>query len=191
MRFSRSVGRSEARDVLPWKAGNAALLPPLQGEGWGEDGVDSPLTMLGQTNQHIRHAELQRKLRKTATPAEQKLWMHLRAKRLQGFKFRRQHPFGDYILDFVCMEHRLIVEVDGSQHLDSVVDPIRDATLEAAGFRIVRFWNHDVLERTNLVLTVVLSELTGQLEKQHHPLPSPPLEGEGERSTAPLLRDRA
>ena len=105
----------------------------------------------------ITHA---RGLRRNQTDAERALWQHLRGKRLQGFKFRRQHPYGRYILDFVCLEARLVIELDGGQHQGSVNDRERDAWLQAQGFQILRFWNHDVLTQPDTVLErlyVVLS----------------------------------
>ena len=133
--------------------------------------------MLGQTNETILKSALQRNLRHRATPAENALWYHLRAKRLAGHKFRRQHPFGDFILDLVCIEKRLVIEVDGGQHCGSDSDVERDASLRNAGFNVLRVWNHDVLNRMDRVLELVLAALN---ETTHHPLPGPPLEGEGE-----------
>ncbi len=75
--------------------------------------------MRGQTNQFILASKLQRKLRKAMTGAEKKLWQQLRGKQFDGYKFRRQHLFGDFILDFVCLEAKLVIEVDGGQHLES------------------------------------------------------------------------
>jgi len=97
----------------------------------------------------ITHA---RALRRAQTDAERALWQHLRGNRLQGHKFRRQHPYGRYILDFVCLEARLVIELDGSQHQDSPTDRERDAWLEAQGFQILRFWNHEVLTQPDAVL---------------------------------------
>ena len=85
-------------------------------------------------------------LRKTMTDAEQKLWHRLRAEQL-GFKFRRQHPFSNFVLDFVCLEKKLVVEVDGSQHVDEqAYDTYRTACLQKAGYTVLRFWNNQVLE---------------------------------------------
>ena len=84
-------------------------------------------------------------LRTNSTDAERKLWSLLRGGRLTGLKFKRQVPVDGYILDFVCFEHRLVVELDGGQHAGSEADQVRDAHFRAAGFRIVRFWNNDVL----------------------------------------------
>lgn len=85
-----------------------------------------------------------REMRKAMTPAEFKLWMALRLKNL-GYKFRRQFPIGPYIVDFVCFEKNLVIEVDGEQHMESSKDRARDERLRAQGFEVLRFWNRDVL----------------------------------------------
>ena len=99
-----------------------------------------------------------RRLRKQMTPQEVKLWVHLREWRDRGFHFRRQSPRDGYIVDFVCLKHRLIVEVDGGQHnFDAHAwrDANRDKTLATDGFRVLRFWNNDVDENLEGVLTVI------------------------------------
>ncbi len=93
-----------------------------------------------------------RGLRQSTTDAEQALWYYLRAGRFGGFKFRRQHPVPPYVVDFVCLAQLLVVELDGSQHSPSV-DAERNSFLDRAGFRLLRFWNHDVLTQTESVLT--------------------------------------
>lgn len=85
-----------------------------------------------------------RALRRNSTQAETKLWSILRNRQFQHVKFRRQQPIGPYFADFVCFEHRLIVEVDGGQHTDEG-DAVRTERLQAQGFRVIRFWNNDVL----------------------------------------------
>ena len=100
-----------------------------------------------------------RTMRRIATGAERKLWLLLRDRRLDGIKFRRQVPFGPYILDFVCFERRLVIEVDGGQHADSVTGKRRDALLKAEGLRIVRYWNKDVLRNPEGILTDLLERL--------------------------------
>ncbi|HRQ65770.1 MAG TPA: endonuclease domain-containing protein [Xanthomonadaceae bacterium] len=102
-----------------------------------------------------------RKLRRDMTDAEQRLWYRLRRRQLNGHRFRRQHPIGPYIVDFVCLESRLIIELDGSQHLESSNDVTRAAFLVANGFRLLRFWNDDVLLRTESVLQAVWNALEG------------------------------
>ena len=96
-----------------------------------------------------------RNLRKQSTEAEKLLWKNLLAKQLEGFKFRRQQPIGNYIVDFVCFEKGLVVELDGGQHaVEKEKDMIRDQWLSAEGFRVLRFWN-----------TEVLINITGVLER--------------------------
>jgi very-short-patch-repair endonuclease len=103
-----------------------------------------------------------RRLRREQTPAEGLLWRNLRAKRLNGAKFRRQHPIGDHIVDFCCIGYRLVVEVDGEQHADAdaeAKDAARTARLEAHGFKVIRFWNDEVLGNLDGVLTSIASAL--------------------------------
>ncbi|MDB5406220.1 MAG: uncharacterized protein JWL84_1132 [Rhodospirillales bacterium] len=103
-----------------------------------------------------------RRLRVMMTDAERRLWSALRSRRLQGFKFRRQHPLGNYILDFACIEHRLVIEADGGQHADNEADERRTAWLESEGWRIIRFWNNDILANTEGVLDTVVRILTSE-----------------------------
>ncbi len=98
-------------------------------------------------------------LRKQMTDAERLLWMHLRAHRLLDEKFRRQQPIGPYIADFVHFRARLIVEADGGHHNASTTDPKRDAWFAAQGFRILRFWNHEILSNIEAVLEAILKAL--------------------------------
>jgi very-short-patch-repair endonuclease len=100
-----------------------------------------------------------RRLRKIPTDAERRLWRHLRLEQLSGHKFRRQHPIGNYIVDFYCHEKRLVVEVDGGQHLESADDDKRTFFLEASGYRVLRFWNNDVLSKTEGVVARILEAL--------------------------------
>jgi len=101
-----------------------------------------------------------RKLRINQTEAERRLWSRLRRRQLAGFKFRRQYPFGIYVCDFTCLDARVVVELDGSQHLDQVPhDQHRDSALRASGFRTLRFWNSDVLFRTDSVVEAIYEAL--------------------------------
>jgi very-short-patch-repair endonuclease len=104
--------------------------------------------------------ERPRQLRRDATDAERRLWSALRDRRLSGYRFRRQYPIGRYIVDFACTRHRLIVEADGSQHADSKADRLRTAWLEEQGWRVLRFWNNDVLTNANGVVETILKKLT-------------------------------
>ncbi len=97
-------------------------------------------------------------LRQNPTEAETRLWSRLRNRSLANHKFRRQVPIGPYIVDFLCTEHRLIVEADGSQHGEDVDAP-RTAFLEAQGYRVIRFWNNDILARTDSVLEAILAAI--------------------------------
>src|SRR5215472_11064182 len=91
-----------------------------------------------------------RRLCSELTGAERRIWNHLRGRRLAKFKFRRQFPISGFVVDFVCLEANLIVEVDGGQHTEQAeADARRSAVLERSGFRILRFWNDDVLLRTD------------------------------------------
>ena len=113
-------------------------------------------------------------MRSGATPAEHRLWQILRAKRFDGYKVKRQLPIDHYIADFLCPAARLIVEVDGGQHADNSRDAHRDVYLRAQGFRILRFWNNDLLDNEEGVLTAIMNALES-------PLPNPsPARGEGQ-----------
>ena len=123
-----------------------------------------------------------REMRRNPTEAEAVLWRLLRAKRLVGWKFRQQQRIDQYIVDFVCFDARLIVEADGSQHIDSAYDADRDAYLRAQGFRVLRYYNNDILARREAVLTSILDALeSGETGIEPvpplTPLPSPPPQG--------------
>ncbi|WP_406854065.1 DUF559 domain-containing protein [Alsobacter sp. KACC 23698] len=96
-----------------------------------------------------------RRLLRELTEAERKLWRALRDRRHAGLKFVRQEPIGSYIADFCCRERRLVVEVDGGQHAGSRRDLIRDAALAAAGYRVLRFWTHEVFQDLTMVLDTI------------------------------------
>ena len=104
-------------------------------------------------------AERARSLRRALTPAELSLWTRLRGRRLAGFKFARQEPIDRFYVDFVCRERRLIIELDGGQHAESLEDRHRDRALCALGYRVIRIWNNDVIENLDGVLRRLLSEL--------------------------------
>ena len=133
---------------------------PLVGEGRGEG--RRPLTSIAK------------RLRLEATDAERVLWREVRAHRFAGFKFKRQSPLGLYVVDFVCYEAKLIVELDGGQHADQKeADEERTRWLASQGFRVLRFWNNDVLTNISGVMHVI--------EKNLLPLSPPsPTRGEGD-----------
>jgi very-short-patch-repair endonuclease len=161
---ARGEGRKEEREesvpLMPkprWgedrKVPNNCMLSPqlspLAGEGDRRSGEGAA----GYTLRFAKH------LRRNMTDAETKLWQELRAKRFEHYKFKRQQPIGKYIVDFVCLSRRLIVEIDGSQHEGSHSDVVRDAWLTAQGFRILRLWNSELLSNTDGALLSVLAAL--------------------------------
>jgi very-short-patch-repair endonuclease len=93
------------------------------------------------------------------TDAETVLWNRIRNRQTDGYKFVRQYPIAGYICDFVCREKRLVIEVDGGQHNESAADAIRDHRLSEEGYKVIRFWNNDVLGNTEGVLLTIQSEL--------------------------------
>jgi very-short-patch-repair endonuclease len=116
------------------------------------------------------HRNNARRLRRDMTDAERKLWETVRAGRLPGLSFRRQVPIGRYIADFFCPEHKLILEVDGGQHAEMAAagrDAERTAWLEANGYRVLRFWNHEVLENPEGVVTTILAAASLSTEAAH------------------------
>jgi len=109
-------------------------------------------------NKHLK--ERSRDLRKNLTDAEQKLWQKLRNKQINDHKFRRQFVLGNYIVDFICLDKRLIIEVDGGQHMDNVnYDLQRDEWLKNQNFKVLRFWNNQVLNEIDSVLEVIVKNL--------------------------------
>ncbi|MCJ7496888.1 MAG: endonuclease domain-containing protein [candidate division Zixibacteria bacterium] len=107
-------------------------------------------------------------LRKNSTKAERMLWKNLRTKQMEGFKFRRQEPIGNYVVDFVCFEKRIVIEVDGGQHVREVIkDKQREKWLKKQGFKILRFWNNEVLRNIEGVIEVI------RLNCLYHPLLTP------------------
>lgn len=122
----------------------------------------------GQKTAFARH------LRRNMTDAEREIWHHLRNRALMGHKFRRQYPVGPYIVDFACVESRLILELDGGQHGDAK-DAERTCHLEAGGFTVLRFWNNDVFEQQEMVLAAIFDALL-----QARTLPPIPLPQAGE-----------
>ena len=101
-----------------------------------------------------------RELRNNSTKAERRLWGRLQRRQLGGFKFRRQRPVGPYICDFVCLEASMVIELDGNQHVtQGPYDTNRDTFLRSNGFRVLRFWNADVLSQTNSVVETIYEAL--------------------------------
>lgn len=121
------------------------------------------------------HLDLKRRLRSNMTGPETRLWSRLRARQLQGLKFRRQHGIGPYIVDFYCPERSLVIEVDGASHADAdqiLKDQLRDRYFQSLGLHVIRYINDDILKN----LDGVLEDLVGRLSQDRPPL-TPPYEG--------------
>jgi very-short-patch-repair endonuclease len=131
--------------------------------------------MQGQTNKAVLHSGFQRILRRNMTDAEKKLWKALRGRQMEGLKFRRQHPFENYILDFVCLEEKIVIELDGGQYQESKTeDVIRTRLLEKAGFRVLRFWNHEVLQQPTAVAEKIWQDVSNGKDPFSRSDPSSP-----------------
>jgi very-short-patch-repair endonuclease len=126
-----------------------------------------------------RSLEAARRLRTASTDAEQRLWHHLRSGRLDGLKFRRQHPIPPYVADFYCDALKLVIELDGSQHTPHT-DSTRQRALESRGLKILRFWSHDALARTDEGLEAILT-----YSRSRTLTPTPLPVGEGLNSETP------
>ena len=132
--------------------------PRGRGQGEGLSRVDSKPIM--ETNvQKLR--DRARELRKNQTDVEARIWSRLRGRQVAGAKFRRQYPIGHFIADFCCVELRLVVELDGGQHAEAgAFDQRRTDFLVAEGYRVLRFWNNEVMENIDGVLERILETLT-------------------------------
>ncbi len=105
--------------------------------------------------------EFAKSLRQQMTDAERRLWRHLRDRRLGGWKFKRQYPIGPYIVDFICLEKNLVIEVDGGQHAENEEQDLeRSVYLNKMGYRVIRFWNNEVLQQTEAVLSTIYDILS-------------------------------
>ena len=160
-----------ARHLLPQgekEASQNESPSPLAGEG----GANAPDEGAVRSKAHFA-----KQLRRNMTGVEVKLWSALRDRRFENFKFRRQVPIGKNIVDFVCQSHKLIVELDGSQHEGSHYDELRDAWLKSIGYRVQRFWNIDINQALDGTLLAILASLNQPLIRRAAP-PSPS-RGEG------------
>ncbi len=132
------------------------------GEGVGDRTIINKFTKIAKV------------LRKRSTKEERFLWRHLKSKQLEGLKFRRQQPIGNFIVDFVCFEKRIIIELDGGQHTnitEEKKDKSRDKWLNEQGFKVLRFWNNDVFKNINGILEVIIENCLNL------PPLTPPLKG--------------
>ena len=140
---------------------------------WGRVGVGARMQNQATTTAQ-RNA---RTLRRGMTDSERSLWAGLRAEQL-GFRFRRQHPFGNYVADFACLAPKLVVELDGSQHADrAAYDAARDRFFRDHGFEVLRFGSNEPLRNLDGVRAVILDKLKELAGERPHP--NPPPEGEG------------
>jgi very-short-patch-repair endonuclease len=143
----------ERNELPPMKDAAPTIPSPACGRG------------LGRGQQALNNAK---SLRTNQTDAEQRLWYHLRAHRFMDLKFKRQKPMGSYVVDFVCVERRLIIELDGGQHAEQEnYDQHRDAWLRGQGYTVLRFWNNDVMQN----LEGVLEKIRCTLALSPTPLP--------------------
>ncbi len=177
----------EQRNRLGMRGGAAPS--PLRGEGRGEGQEEKQIkTRSKQERSEILQA-FAKEMRQAPTDAEARMWHFLRNRRLGNWKFRRQHPVGQYIVDFICVEAGLVVELDGGQHNDLFAqqsDAERSAFLAERGLRVLRFWNNEVLQQTQAVLEKILltlDESTPQLAPHPNPLPN------GEREKIAYLKE--
>ena len=120
-----------------------------------------------------RNTRIARRLRRNQTDAERVLWLRLRDRRLAGWKFKRQVPVERYVVDFLCGDANLILEIDGGQHADNKRDEERTKVLEAMGYLVLRFWNNDVMRNIDGVLDEILRTLPHQAPEPPHPNPLP------------------
>jgi very-short-patch-repair endonuclease len=149
-------------------------LPSREREGAAKRRKGEGVT--GYTGDTLAKAQ---RLRRELTDAERTLWSVLRNRQLEGAKFRRQQPIGPFIADFICQEHRLIIEADGGQHADNATDAKRTAFLESKGYSVLRFWNNDILNNLDGVAQVIADALSTPHHAQAAPESPSPSRGEG------------
>ena len=189
---AKSALRGHAARAAPRAAQHTSGITPPLGGSRAAKGGSPQADRWGVRSDEARRRyspktlERARALRRNQTDAEGLLWHHLRSKQLGGFKFRRQHPVGPYIADFICLSHKLIVEIDGGQHAEQKVrDSRRDAFLRGESYRVLRFWNNEVFENCFGVLERIFAALHGDKAADSgaggadrgsatHPPPEPP-----------------
>lgn len=151
---------------------------PLVGEGQGRGQKFNELPLLHSSPIEKKQGrgkilDNAKTLRSHQTDVEQRLWYHLRAHRFMGLKFKRQKPLGRYIVDFVYVECRLIIELDGGQHTDQAAyDQQRDAWLRSQGYTVLRFWNNEVMRELEEVLEKIRSALSASTTLSPSPSPT-------------------
>ena len=165
--------RADARDTSPPLRGvedkPAASATPIlhpAKRGGGAEQSEAEGGNAASTSRSRRKpgaTERARALRWVENEAEGLLWLELKARKLGGYQFTRQLPIGPYFADFACRRHKLVVEIDGSQHVDSQYDRRRDEFMRAQGYSVLRFWNTDVLKHRTSVCETILAALDGRL----------------------------
>jgi very-short-patch-repair endonuclease len=174
------VATSIGRTFFRLRAESRQIPSPLMGEGW--EGVTPPAAQVEKLKKHpVDGARARaRTLRQNMTEAERRIWQILRSHQMKGYKFRRQVPIGRYVADFVCHEARLIIEIDGGQHdRSSLREAERSGFLQDEGYRVLRFWNNEILANLDGVHETIADELGAS------PPPKPsPIKGEGSKKTA-------
>jgi crossover junction endodeoxyribonuclease RuvC len=140
LQTQRAISESSSLNELPWTSA----------------------ARLGQAHAPIGQRDFARALRIDQTDVETRLWARLRNRQLDGHKFRRQEPILGYVADFVCREKALIIELDGGQHAEAKRDAIRDRMLQQAGFRVLRFWNNELIENLDGVLSHIRTALDAE-----------------------------
>jgi very-short-patch-repair endonuclease len=132
--------------------------------------------VIGYTGETLVKAQ---RLRRELTDAERKLWWALRNRQVEGAKFRRQQPIGPFIADFVCQDSRLIIEADRGEHAECPADERRTAFLESEGYRVLRFWNNDILNNLDGVIRAIADALSPPHPARASPESPTPSKGEG------------
>jgi very-short-patch-repair endonuclease len=158
---------------------NSDLLPSLRARSAWRGGVGGGGWMTQRTQRPVDHrVPRARSLRRDATEAEKKLWQHLRQPPFKEHHFRRQATIGSYFADFASHHDKIVIEVDGGQHSGSASDEVRTRYLEANGYRVLRFWNNEVLANISGVLSAIDAVINA--DRPPTPDPSPPQAGGGE-----------
>lgn len=173
--------------VIAPRTGALPSRPRSGGEGLGVGGLNCPMDSRRTKDNRVSRA---RRLRRDVTDAERKLWQHLR--QFTDAHFRRQATLGPYFADFACHTNRIVIELDGGQHGEAVHaerDQARDAYFRAQSYRVLRFWNNDVMQKLDGVTTVIADALQSVVPPT--PDPSPPLRGgRGTRGSARVSKRR-
>ena len=168
-------GRMTLDRLVPPHPDRFAIRPLRVGERWSKPRcLRINFSIGGDASAMKGNVGTARRLRRDQTDAERVLWFRLRDRRLEGWKFRRQAPIDRFVVDFVCADARVIVELDGGQHVErSEQDRARTEILQSAGYLVLRFWNNDLLANTDGVVETILAALNQSKSVPPHPDPLP------------------